>query len=583
MAQFRGHKASHSRSSPSGLGYDVFLSFRGEDTRKNFTDHLHTALLNSQFRTFRDDPELKRGENIKEELEKAIRESRSSVIVFSRNYTSSPWCLHELVMILERKRTSEHVVLPVFYDVNPSQLRKQAESLAKAGLNKKNKKKQSPEKLSRWTEALKEVADLAGMVLENQADGHESKFIQNIVGEIRKKLDRDSLSATADHNSSLLISSLFLAPISVFSLTDYKVAVGDSLTATAGRNSSWLSPSGDFAFGFRQLENSEYFLLSIWFAKIPDITIVWYANGDRPAPKGSIVNLNSSSGLVLTTPQGEQLWKSDLTIAGVVAYGVMNDNGNFILEDEKSEKLWETFKNPTDTMLPGQIIERGGRLSSRQSETNYARGRFQIDFQEDGNLVFSAEKPFYSTATTTGTVRGSEGKQLVFNDDGNFYILRVNGGKFTFTAEERLARDYYLRSTLNFDGVLAQYFLPKSFVDTVSWKPLWSEPDNICQKVDSGAGVYMWVEQHLYVLLKQIRGQPVNAQEDTLCLIQMARTGAAIQISDMAVKMSLVFQKILESLGGTFLFTFLILSLILCLISVHSFPDPIRCSGATKY
>ncbi|XP_040361288.1 disease resistance protein RUN1-like isoform X2 [Rosa chinensis] len=308
MPRFRGHKASHSRStsSPSGLGYDVFLSFRGEDTRKNFTDHLYTALVNAHFRTFRDDPELERGENIKEKLENAIRQSWSSVIVFSKDYTSSRWCLDELVLILERKRTSKHVVLPVFYDVSPSELRKAeklgrshsdgvlAKAKAKAGLNKKNKKKQSPEKSSRWKEALKEVADLAGMVLENEADGHESKFIQKIVTVIQEKRDQvvDSLSATADHNSSL------------------------------------LSPSGDFAFGFRQLENSENFLLSIWFAKIPDRTIVWYANGDRPAPKGSIVNLTSGSGLVLTTPQGEQLWKSDLTIAGVVAYGDMNDNDN---------------------------------------------------------------------------------------------------------------------------------------------------------------------------------------------------------------------------------------------------------------
>ncbi|XP_062015225.1 G-type lectin S-receptor-like serine/threonine-protein kinase RLK1 [Rosa rugosa] len=443
MPRFRGHKASHSRStsSPSGLGYDVFLSFRGEDTRKNFTDHLYTALVNAHFRTFRDDPELERGENIKENLENAIRQSWSSVIVFSKDYTSSRWCLDELVLILGRMRTSKHVVLPVFYDVNPHQLGKQAETLSE---HPKYQEKQSPEKLSRWKEALREVTDLAGMVLENEADGHESKFIQKIVGEIQKKLDR----------------------------------VVDSLSATAGHNSSLLSPSGDFAFGFRQLENSENFLLSIWFAKIPDRTIVWYANGDRPAPKGSIVNLTSSSGLVLKTPQGEQLWKSDLAIAGVVAYGDMNDNGNFILEDKKSEKLWETFKNPTDTMLPGQIIERGGRLSSRQSETNYARGRFLIDFQEDGNLVFSAKKPFHSTKTTTGTVPGSEGKQLVFDDSGKFYILRVNGGEFTFTAEKRPAMDYYLRSTVNFDGVLVQYFLPKSSVDTVSWKPLWSEPDN---------------------------------------------------------------------------------------------------------
>ncbi|XP_061997203.1 putative disease resistance RPP13-like protein 1 [Rosa rugosa] len=188
MAQFRGHKASHSRStsSPSGLGYDVFLSFRGEDTRKNFTDHLHTALLNSRFRTFRDDPELKRGENIKEELEKAIQQSRSSVIVFSKDYASSKWCLDELVMILERKRTSNHFVLPVFYDVDPSHLRKQTVSVAKAFTG--HQKTQSLSKVRRWRAALREVADLAGMNLQNEADGHESKFIQKIVTVIQEKL-----------------------------------------------------------------------------------------------------------------------------------------------------------------------------------------------------------------------------------------------------------------------------------------------------------------------------------------------------------------------------------------------------------
>ncbi|XP_024156306.1 G-type lectin S-receptor-like serine/threonine-protein kinase RLK1 [Rosa chinensis] len=285
----------------------------------------------------------------------------------------------------------------------------------------------------------------------------------------------------------LLLSLLFLQPVSVLSQTNGSIVVGDSLSAAG--NSSWISPSGEFAFGFQQVENSDSFLLSIWFAKIPDRTIVWYANGDTPAPKESIVNLTSSSGLVLTTPQGEQLWKSDLTIAGFVAHGVMNDAGNFVLENEKSEKLWETFKNPTDTMLPGQILEKGGILSSRQSETNYARGRFQIDFQDDGNLVFSAEKPFYSTETTKGTVPDSEGKHLVFNESGNFYIPRVNGRYYKFTEEERPAWDYYLRSTLNFDGVLAQYFLPKPYVGNVSWKPLWSEPPNICQKVRSGPSV----------------------------------------------------------------------------------------------
>ncbi|XP_061996850.1 putative disease resistance RPP13-like protein 1 [Rosa rugosa] len=186
MALFRSQKASLSKytASPYPFRYHVFLSFRGEDTRKNFTDHLYAALVNAGFHTFRDDPELERGENIKEKLENAIQQSQSSVIVFSKDYTSSRWCLDELVMILERKRTSDHVVLPVFYDVDPSHVRKQAETLSKVPKYQEN---QSSEKLNGWRAALSEVADLTGMVLQNEADGHESKFIQKIVTVIQDK------------------------------------------------------------------------------------------------------------------------------------------------------------------------------------------------------------------------------------------------------------------------------------------------------------------------------------------------------------------------------------------------------------
>ncbi|CAN6715336.1 unnamed protein product [Malus baccata var. baccata] len=153
-----------------GYRYDVFLSFRGEDTRRTFTDHLYTALNNAGFLTFRDNEELERGEDIKPGLQKAIRLSRTAVVVFSKYYASSKWCLDELVMILERKRTtSDHVVLPVFYDVDPSHVRKQTGSIGKAFA--RHEKTQSPDTVNRWREALEEVADLAGMVLPNEADG----------------------------------------------------------------------------------------------------------------------------------------------------------------------------------------------------------------------------------------------------------------------------------------------------------------------------------------------------------------------------------------------------------------------------
>ncbi|CAN6697030.1 unnamed protein product [Malus baccata var. baccata] len=175
-----------------GYRHDVFLSFRG-DTRKTFTDHLYTALNNAGFNTFRDDDELERGEDIKTGLQNAIWLSRASVVVFSKDYASSKWCLDELVLILERKRTtSDHVVLPVFYHVDPSDMRKQTGSIGKAFA--RHQKTQSPEKVKGWREAVAEVADLAGMVLQNQADGYESKFIEKIVKVVGDQLSRTPLS-----------------------------------------------------------------------------------------------------------------------------------------------------------------------------------------------------------------------------------------------------------------------------------------------------------------------------------------------------------------------------------------------------
>ncbi|KAM1586788.1 hypothetical protein TB1_025439 [Malus domestica] len=127
------HEASSSSSSKSKLwNYDVFLSFRGEDTRKGFTDHLHAALKDRGYQTFMGDNDLKRGKEMKEERLLAIEESRNSIIVFSKRYAHSSWCVDELVKIMEcRSKLGRHV-LPIFYHFDPSHFRKLEEDLAKA-------------------------------------------------------------------------------------------------------------------------------------------------------------------------------------------------------------------------------------------------------------------------------------------------------------------------------------------------------------------------------------------------------------------------------------------------------------------
>ncbi|XP_011012884.1 PREDICTED: TMV resistance protein N-like [Populus euphratica] len=183
--------SSSSSSSSSRLGwpYDVFLSFRGEDTRKNFTDHLYTALLQAGIHTFRDDNELRKGEEISSHLLKAIQESKISIVVFSKGYASSTWCLDELSEILDCRQTAGQIVLPVFYDIDPSDIRKQKRSFAEAFDRHEELFKEEMEKVQKWRTALLEAGILCGFDLHSIANGHESKLIQMIVEEVLSKLN----------------------------------------------------------------------------------------------------------------------------------------------------------------------------------------------------------------------------------------------------------------------------------------------------------------------------------------------------------------------------------------------------------
>lgn len=146
----------------SSWKYDVFLSFRGEDTRKNFTDHLYAALDREGIQVFRDDKELERGKRISPELLLAIEQSRFSIVVFSKDYASSTWCLDELVKIVQCINTKGQTVLPVFYDVDPSMVRKQTGKFQEAFVKHEETFSENIEKVQAWRRALKEVTDISG-------------------------------------------------------------------------------------------------------------------------------------------------------------------------------------------------------------------------------------------------------------------------------------------------------------------------------------------------------------------------------------------------------------------------------------
>ncbi|PWA44315.1 toll/interleukin-1 receptor (TIR) domain-containing protein [Artemisia annua] len=185
---------SQASSSANDHKFDVFLSFRGVDTRLSFTNHLHKALVNANLTTFLDDKEIDTGLFLKPELESAIRASRASIIVLSKNYATSTWCLNELVLILEQLRTSNHIVIPIFYHVEPTDVRKQQNSFKnsmekheermKAETNAENKSEWA-RKIAIWKKALTQVADLKGM---NAKGRIETEIIDETVDAIYQRL-----------------------------------------------------------------------------------------------------------------------------------------------------------------------------------------------------------------------------------------------------------------------------------------------------------------------------------------------------------------------------------------------------------
>ncbi|KAL3730473.1 hypothetical protein ACJRO7_027484 [Eucalyptus globulus] len=161
------------RHGSSGTKFEVFLSFRGSDTRTSFTDVLYHALLDKGISVFLDEHRIDIGEEIGPEIFQAIDDSKICIPIFSRNYASSSWCLRELEHMMQRRKTNGLEVSPIFYDVEPSDVKLKSK-VYKDALTL-HKKERGVEIVKRWKEALKEVAKIKGW--DTKGHGKLAKLI----------------------------------------------------------------------------------------------------------------------------------------------------------------------------------------------------------------------------------------------------------------------------------------------------------------------------------------------------------------------------------------------------------------------
>ncbi|XP_031247778.1 G-type lectin S-receptor-like serine/threonine-protein kinase RLK1 [Pistacia vera] len=271
----------------------------------------------------------------------------------------------------------------------------------------------------------------------------------------------------------LMLSANFLATTQQ---GHFNKSLGSSLTPT--RNSSWLSPSGFYGFGFYQQGNG--FCVGIFIAGIPQKTVVWKVNRDSPPVPTNVTLLLTGGGrLILQSAEGEET--SIVNTPKPVAKASMLDSGNFILYNSDEEIIWQSFRNPTNIVLPGQGLLAGEELYSSVSETDQSTGIFRLKMQHDGNLVqYPKDTPDSSAYAYYSSFTYGRGDNVSLNldYDGHLYLLNSTG----FTIKNLVPGGYSTEETIylmkvDADGIFRLY----SFTTNQSnMSVVWASSDDKC-------------------------------------------------------------------------------------------------------
>ncbi|XP_056162505.1 disease resistance protein RUN1-like [Syzygium oleosum] len=175
--------AAHGGSGASATQYDVFLSFRGPDTRDTFTDCLYRTMVGQGIVAYRDSEDLHAGDRI-DDLLTAVGDSKICIPVLSRGYASSAWCLRELACVTElNESTGKPEILPIFFDVTPSDVKLKTKLYVED--LEKHEQRPGGESRERWEAALRKVGEIKGWEVQGKAHG---EVIDLVVKEVLLKL-----------------------------------------------------------------------------------------------------------------------------------------------------------------------------------------------------------------------------------------------------------------------------------------------------------------------------------------------------------------------------------------------------------
>jgi hypothetical protein len=239
----------------------------------------------------------------------------------------------------------------------------------------------------------------------------------------------------------------------------HAIPVGSSLSSSSGNRSSWLSPSGHFAFGF--YPQVDGFAIGIWLINQNNKTVTWTANrDDPPVSSNATLDLTKEGMLLRTGPISEKSISDKLMEPAVSA--AMLDSGNFVLYNNDSDVIWQTFDFPTDTLLVGQTLPSDHRLVSSVSASDQSSGRFALSMQGDGNVVaypvnslFDTEDSYWASGTNdlVGYNLTLSPLGVLFLHEDNLDVRILANSSYPNTTNGTLIH----RATFDADGIFRLY------------------------------------------------------------------------------------------------------------------------------
>nr|XP_011460146.1 PREDICTED: G-type lectin S-receptor-like serine/threonine-protein kinase At4g03230 [Fragaria vesca subsp. vesca] len=292
----------------------------------------------------------------------------------------------------------------------------------------------------------------------------------------------------------MVSSVFFLYAVLLFFCNDYLLcSARDTLTHADpviddGSSATLVSAGGTFELGFftprptgKNNSGADGRFVGIWYHRLTPMTVVWIANREHPLPANTTGRLTIEEGsLRLLGSFGEKYWSTDFVSSSVNMIVKLMETGNLVLMDSDqmaANTLWQSFQNPTDTFIPGMLMDKSFKLTSWRNESDPGLGNFIFKYEKQ-YIILKKSVPYWKS--------GEPGNEFSSNEMSPEVAYLLSNFSSTDTSRQSTYHNFtivrhwnfsYTRLVMNSTGKLQ--FLTWN-ENKKYWLVSWSEPKDQC-------------------------------------------------------------------------------------------------------